>query len=284
MFKSQRDTCIEQLERVFNEEWMARCKEFIEVRRERQHFKTLKRQKGKFERLLYKKQIREGKCTGMHGIHIDNHSNSTRQNNTCHVHVERNENNREDRLSSISHVEDRSREEESLSSNSHVKDGSREGDRGRENIWVKNLSSIPLTKDQIKALAHGPNYAMVPRSPPVGEYIVAIENACNQLQQGKVEELRGEIKAVLKKIHPLSSILQEKKRKVIEELRRDKTRMILTVAKGVSMVVMDRDDYNQKADALLQQPAYRSIPNDPTNKYKTKLITPLKSIKTESGD
>ena len=68
----------------------------------------------------------------MHGIHIGNHSNSTRQNNTCHVHVERNENNKEESLSSISYVEDGSREEESLSSNSHVKDGSREGDRGRE--------------------------------------------------------------------------------------------------------------------------------------------------------
>ena len=49
------------------------------------------------------------------------------------------------------------------------------------------------------------------------------------------------------------------------------------------MVVMDRDDYNQKADTLLQQSAYRPIPNDPTNKYKTKLIALLKSIKTEGG-
>ena len=45
MLKSQRDTCIDQLERVFNEEWMVRCKEFIEVGRDKQHFKTLKRQK-----------------------------------------------------------------------------------------------------------------------------------------------------------------------------------------------------------------------------------------------
>ena len=283
MLKSQRDTCIEQLERVFNEEWMARCKEFIEVRRERQHFKTLNRQKEKFERLLYKKKIREGEHTGMHGVHIGNHSNSTRQNNTCHVHVERTENNREESLSSISHVEDGSREEESLSGCSHVKDGSREGDRGRENTWVKNLSSIPLTKDQIKTLAHSPNYAIVPRSPPVGEYIVAIENACNQLQQGKAEELRREIKAVLKKIHPPKFNITREEKKVIEKLRRDKTRTIWTTDKGVSMVVMDRDDYNQKADALLQQPAYRPIPNDPTNKYKTKLIALLKSIKTECG-
>ena len=45
MLKSQRDTCIDWLERVSNEEWMVRCKAFIEVGREKQHFKTLKRQK-----------------------------------------------------------------------------------------------------------------------------------------------------------------------------------------------------------------------------------------------
>ena len=49
------------------------------------------------------------------------------------------------------------------------------------------------------------------------------------------------------------------------------------------MVVMDRDEYNKKADELLHQPAYRPIPIDPTNKYKTKHISLLKSIKTEGG-
>ena len=57
----------------------------------------------------------------------------------------------------------------------------------------------------------------------------------------------------------------------------------MTTDKGFSMVVMDRDDYNKKAEELLHQPAYRPIPNDPTNKYKTKLISLLKSIKTEGG-
>ena len=72
-------------------------------------------------------------------------------------------------------------------------------------------------------------------------------------------------------------------RKAIDELRRDNTRIILTTDKGVSMVVMDRDDYHQKAEALLQESAYWPIPNDPTNKYKTRLIALLKSIKTEGG-
>ena len=209
MLKSQKDRHIDQLERVFNEEWMARCKEFIEVGTEKERFKTLKRQKQKFDRLLHKKQISEGNCTRLHGIHIGNHSNFTRQNNTSHVYDVRSENTWVKNLSSTSHVQDEK----------------------RENTWVKNLSSIPLTQDQIKALAHDPNFAIVPRSPPVGEYIVAIENVWNQLQQGKAEELRGEIKSVLKKIHAPKYNITREERKAIEELRRDKTRMILTADK-----------------------------------------------------
>ena len=140
-----------------------------------------------------------------------------------------------------------------------------------------------MTKDQIKALAHGPNYAIVPQCPPTGEYIIAIENVCNQLQQGKAEELRGEIKSVLKNIWPPRPNITCEERKAIEELRKNNTKMILTVDKGVSMVVMNRDDYHQKAEALLQESAYRTITSDPTNKYKNKLIGLLKSIKVGGG-
>ena len=49
------------------------------------------------------------------------------------------------------------------------------------------------------------------------------------------------------------------------------------------MVVMDREDYNRKAEVILHQPAYKPILADPTNKYKNKLISLLKSIKTEGG-
>ena len=54
-----------------------------------------------------------------------------------------------------------------------------------------NTSSKPLTKAQEKLLAHGPNFAMVQRTPPVTEYVAVIEQACSKLQQGEAEELRG---------------------------------------------------------------------------------------------
>ena len=67
------------------------------------------------------------------------------------------------------------------------------------NKWVINISSKPLTQAQDKLLAHGPNYTVVPRSPPTTEYIAAIEQACSKLQQGEAKELRGEVKAIIKK-------------------------------------------------------------------------------------
>ena len=76
----QRDTCIGQLRRVVSNEWMDKCKEFIEVQREQQHLKTMNRQKEKFNRLLDRQQVREGKCTALHGGHDGNHSNLIRHN------------------------------------------------------------------------------------------------------------------------------------------------------------------------------------------------------------
>ena len=91
------------------------------------------------------------------------------------------------------------------------------------------------------------------------------------------------MKKVLKKVQPPRQNISRKEREAIERLRKDKNRVILMADKGVSMVVMDRDDYNNKAEELLQQPNYRPIPNDPTNKLKNRLITLLKKIKSEGG-
>ena len=57
--------------------------------------------------------------------------------------------------------------------------------------------------------------------------------------------------------------------------------MVLTADKWVALVVMDKEDYVQKAKELLDQPTYRTINNDPTTKYKNKVVNLLKSIKAE---
>ena len=49
------------------------------------------------------------------------------------------------------------------------------------------------------------------------------------------------------------------------------------------MVVIDKEDYIQKAENLLAQPAYRTIDRDPTSKLKAKLITTLRRIKRDTN-
>ena len=49
------------------------------------------------------------------------------------------------------------------------------------------------------------------------------------------------------------------------------------------MVIMDRQDYINKANHLLNQSTYKVITKDPTNTIKNKLINILKSIKTQTG-
>ena len=59
--------------------------------------------------------------------------------------------------------------------------------------------------------------------------------------------------------------------------------MVLTVDKGMAMVVMNREDYTDKALSLLADPnTYKTITKDPTTKLK-KLSKMLRYIKNQGG-
>ena len=54
MFKELRDTCINNLNTILEDERMRECESFIKTRREARHQKMLKRQISKFERLCHR--------------------------------------------------------------------------------------------------------------------------------------------------------------------------------------------------------------------------------------
>ena len=130
------------------------------------------------------------------------------------------------------------------------------------------LSRRLLTKAQEKILSHGPNYANVTKEPPIGEYTAQVEKVCQSLKQGEAEELRGEVKLIMKKIKPPKSNISKEEARAIKELKNDHERMVLTADKQVSMVVMNKEDYEKKSEELLSQSTYRVLPSDPTTKQK----------------
>ena len=138
--------------------------------------------------------------------------------------------------------------------------------------WVINMSKTPLMEAQENLLAHGPNFAITPRSPPIGEYVAAVEQICQKMAHGEAEQVRAEVKAVLKKVqHPKTNITRAEQ-KALSELKKDNNRVILTADKGTCLVVMDKEEYINKSQDLLNEDTYRVIPEDPTNKQKNRLI------------
>ena len=103
-----------------------------------------------------------------------------------------------------------------------------------------------------------------------------------KLSQQDAEELRADINRVLRSSHPQPN-LTKAQALALRELKRDMDCIVLTADKGVAMVIMYRQDYINKANSVLNQNTYRSIPWDPTNTIKNKLISILKRVKNQTG-
>ena len=157
-----------------------------------------------------------------------------------------------------------------------------DNNNNNNNKWVINLSKPSLTKVQESLLAKGPNFALAPSSIPRTEYITVVESICSKLKEQEAQERRAEVNSLLRRAHIPRSDLTKQERKGLAQLRKDKNRLILTADKGVAMVVMDKEDYINKAKELLGQQAYKRLDKDPSNIIKAKLITNLRTIKKET--
>ena len=95
--------------------------------------------------------------------------------------------------------------------------------------------------------------------------------------------LRTDINALLRKAKVPKPNFTKEERRGLTQLKKEKDRVVLIVDKGVAMVVMDKQEYINKAEELLAQLAYRTIPKDPTNKIKAHLISKLRRIKRDNN-
>ena len=145
------------------------------------------------------------------------------------------------------------------------------------NKWVINLSKTKLTEDQKSVLTKVPNFSITPKYIPNVHYITAVESMYSKLKEDAME-LRSNINSLLRKALAPKPNLTKQERVGLAQLKKDKDRVILTADKGVAMVVMDKEEYVNKAQELLAQPAYRLLCRDPTNKIKAQLITKHRTI------
>ena len=139
-----RDTCMNKLSRVLDQEVMEESKVFINKTKEARHVKTLDHQKVKLERLWMKNK---GGCSSSETLNM-------------HRYMYHSSNNLYSRQTATTTTAP------TLTSK-----------------WIINMFSSPLTEVQKQLFAHGPNCTISWRSPPFGECITAVKQTCQSLAQ-----------------------------------------------------------------------------------------------------
>ena len=156
MLECQRDTCMNQLSRVLDQEVMEEYEVFMNGTKETRHFKTLEWQKAKFERLCMKMNNK------------GDHSKDGNMNMHGYIY----------------HSSTDLNSRQTTTTTTTLKPTSR---------WVINMSRNPCTEVQQQLLAHGSNFAISPRSPPIGDYMATVEQTYQSLAQGdRITGNRGE--------------------------------------------------------------------------------------------
>ena len=197
MFNWQINTCIEELENQIRKEDMEECYRFIDGRRETRHQKTQKRHLEKFSRLCHRNT---GGCSNH--THISNDSGIGTGGHP----------NQNTEMALTQHQPNNSMSEPTQEYNNN-------------HNWVRNLSRRPLTKAQEKILSHGPNYAIVTKKPPM-EYTAQVERVCQSLTHGEAEDLRAEVKSIMKENQATKVQHLQRRGKGYEELKKDQDRMV----------------------------------------------------------
>ena len=149
--------------------------------------------------------------------------------------------------------------------------------------WVINLSKTRLSKGQISVLAKGLHVALTPRYIPNTDYITAVELVCHKLKEEDVGVLRADTSSLLRRAKAPKPNCTKQEVVGLNQLKKDKDRVIFKADKGVVMVVMDKEECIKKAESLLTQPTYRAIDRDPTNPLKALLINKLRKIKKDTN-
>ena len=223
MFMLKRDTCTIKLKELLDSKTMEECEDLIKRVIESRHNLVLARQKAKYELL---QQQKSGGCSNK-GYHTER--NAT---NTCIDKMKLIADNNSYSNGNVGNI------------NSHSNSNSN-GNIGNIKKWVINLSNTPLTESQEKLLGRGPKFVIKPKWPPVEKYTTAIEKMCPKLDKGEADELRVEVKKALKRSQKKarSFNITKEENQALNELKKDKERVILTTDKGVALVVMNKEDY-----------------------------------------
>jgi hypothetical protein len=149
---------------------------------------------------------------------------------------------------------------------------------------VHNLSSHLLSQNEEMLLQLGLNYSLPVKDirVPMIDTAATIELKMLNLEMNEKskDEVRSGISRIMRKHVTETNYKQPWDiwiSKAIKSLQSDKSICICKADKGNSIVLLDKDDYNEKMNKMLQEGPYDKVP-DPTTEFQNQVLAKCKEL------
>ena len=148
-----------------------------------------------------------------------------------------------------------------------------------DNNWVRNISSRPLDKNEIRVLSYGLKHSVTPKLRPLSSVEAALSRQ-RELSVSIKDNTRSRIASTIQSASRHGRNLTKEEQHALKRLENDEDIALLPVDKGRVTVVMDKTDYHDKMDALVNdKQTYEELKRDPTPALQRKLNSTLLTLK-----
>ena len=149
--------------------------------------------------------------------------------------------------------------------------------------WVRNISSRPLDKTETQVLSYGLKHSVTPKRIPTEAIVSSVEAVLSrqrELSESAKDNIRSRIASTIQSASLPDSNLTKDELQALKRLKTDENIVILPADKGRVTVVMDKTDYYDKMDALVNdKQTYQVLKRDPTPALQRKLNSKLPDLK-----
>ena len=149
--------------------------------------------------------------------------------------------------------------------------------------WVINLSSKPLSQHERAILNKGPKFAPTPCQIPHKDIVAEVEAAITNLPDTAKHSIRTSTASILNRSRlPQHRNTTKDEMKALNNLKKDKSRVVMKADKGNCLVVMDRSEYDEKMKSMLSdRDTYEIVEKPPFRKVERELNAQLLRFKNE---
>ena len=149
--------------------------------------------------------------------------------------------------------------------------------------WVRNISSRPLDKTETRVLSYGLKHSVTPKRIPTEAIVSSVEAVLSRqrdLSEPTKDNIRSRIASTIQSASLHDSNLTKDEQQALKRLKNDKDIVILPADKGRVTVVMNKTDYHDKMDALVNdKQTYEELKRDPTPTLQRKLNSKILTLK-----